>query len=244
VPVAKSLFDQQARLLEHLTSGAAIFADRDAPLDPMLVGISRSLLHLEANLSHQKRISKIAAILGRTFELLGDERAAIIREFVDACPPTHLGFIENARQFHGFLCSRRERRPVQPPYVHEVAACELALAEARVMAQDQEDIADWSSGLPPSSIRRRSGVVLLRCAYDIRPIFKKGGVIASPVESVTHLAIRMTRGDAQPKVFELAPAAFDLLRALDTWSNVSFGAISEPEIVWTLAECGLVEMRR
>jgi hypothetical protein len=243
VPVAKSLFDQQARLLDHLTSGGAIFADRDAPFDPMLDGISRGLLHLEANLSHQKRVSKITAILGRTFDLLGDERTAIIREFVSACPPTHIGFIENARQFHGFLCSRSERGLMQPPYVHEVAACELALAEARVMAQDQEDISDRSSSLPPSSIRRRPGVVLLRCAYDVRPIFKKDVERAIPVESVTHLAIRMTRGDAQPKIFDLAPAVFDLLTALDTWSDVSFGEISEPQIIWTLAECGLLEMR-
>jgi hypothetical protein len=74
------------------------------------------LLCLEARFSHEKRMAKIVTVFPKTFRLLGADRAAIVREaivreFVAACPPTDITRIENARQFHDFLCARWRHRP-------------------------------------------------------------------------------------------------------------------------------------
>src|SRR5262245_27702226 len=100
--MAGRLLDRQARLLEYLTSGGAIFRDqRAAPLDASLQGIDRRLLDLEARFSHEKRMEKIEAVFPMTFALLGADRDAIVRAFVKACPPLDIRRLENARQFHG-----------------------------------------------------------------------------------------------------------------------------------------------
>src|SRR5580704_1392903 len=174
-PMPTCLLDRQVRLLEYLTRGVVVFGDTDgAPLDKGLRGIDRQSLRLQARVSHEKRMRRIGAIFPRTFGLLGDSRDLIIREFTDACLPTSTGFIENARQFRDFIWHRRERQTVTPPYLHEVAACELGLAEARAFAEDWDRMADVERSQSRNSIRRHPGVVLLRCAYDIRSVFAKG----------------------------------------------------------------------
>ena len=85
--MAGQLLDRQARLLEYLTSGAAIFRDkRDVPLDPSLHGIDRGMLDLEARFSHEKRMEKIAAVFPATFEIAGRGQRTIIAR-VRRCMP-------------------------------------------------------------------------------------------------------------------------------------------------------------
>jgi hypothetical protein len=61
--MTKRLLDRQARLLEYLTSGDAIFDDGcGGPRDPILQGFDWALLHIEARFSHEKRMEKIAAV--------------------------------------------------------------------------------------------------------------------------------------------------------------------------------------
>ena len=240
--MAKGLFDRQARLLEYLTSGAAIFGEENsAPLDSALHGINPDLLHLEASLSHEKRISKLYAVFPRTFEVMTECRTAILHEFAIACPPRHIGVIENARQFHRFLCSRHEREPTQAPYLYEVATCELALAEVRVTGQNRQQVMDETRSVAPSSIRRRPGIVLLRCAYDIQPIFASAAAGGRPSERDTRLAIVMMPGTQHARVFEVAPAVFDLLSAIHGWSACD--AADLKGVIGELVACGLVEVR-
>src|ERR1700722_683741 len=104
-PMTTRLLDRQVRLLEYLTSSGAIFGDEtDAALDQSLQGIDRRMLHLEARFSQEKRMEKIIAVFPKTFRLLGADRVAIVRKFVEAWPPTDITRIENARQFYDFLC--------------------------------------------------------------------------------------------------------------------------------------------
>jgi hypothetical protein len=245
MPVAKGLFDRQARLLEYLTSGTAIFGEEnDALLDPALHGINLDQLHLEASLSHEKRISKIFAVFPRTFELMAEYRSLMLHEFAIACPPEHIGVIENARQFHGFLCSRQDREPTQAPYLHEVAACELALVEVRVTVQNRRETMDGIGSIAPGSIRRRPGIVLLRCTYDIQPIFAFATANGHPSERDTPLAIVMMPGARHARVFEVAPAVFDLLSALHDWSACPEldDTADLKGVIGELVECGLVEV--
>jgi hypothetical protein len=240
------LLDRQARLLEYLTSDGPIFGDeKDAPRDVALRGIDPRMLHLEARFSHGKRMQKITAVFPDTFRLLGANREAIIREFVTACPPTDISRIENARQFYDFLCARWRYRPSEPPYLRDVAACEFACAKVRVGAKVRGSGPAWGKHAPQGAVRRHPDVALLRCAHDIRPIFEAGSREAAPVERDTPLAIAMPPDAAHPKVFEVLPLVYDVLAAIDDWTDRSaLRATAEVDaLIRDLAEHGLVEVR-
>jgi hypothetical protein len=239
------LLDRQARLLEYLTGSGAIFGDeKDALPDHALRGIDPRMLHLEARFSHEKRMEKIIAVFPETFRLLGADRVAIVREFVEAWPPTDISRIENAGQFYDFLCARWRRQPSEPPYLRDVAACEFACAKVRVGAAVRASKPAKGEHVPQGGIRRRPDVALLRCVYDIRPIFEAGSGEAAPVERDTPLAIATPPDAVHPQVFELLPLVYDVLAILDDWTDRSaLGATPEvDELVRDLAEHGLVEV--
>jgi hypothetical protein len=245
--MAKRLLDRQVSLLAYLTSGAAIFGERDnASLDPALQDIDRALLHLEARFSHEKRMEKIVAVFPRTFEILGDRRAAITQEFVEACPPVDISRLANAGQFHNFF-STRGRRESAPPYLRDVMACELAFAKVRVAVEERELEAErGKTKRLHNVIRRCPGVALLRCIYDVRPIFEQGLNVTTPEKRDTALAVAMPPGAGDPLIFELLPVVFDLLAALDDWTDpVAFGETAEMEgLIADLLEHGLIEVGR
>jgi hypothetical protein len=241
-PVAKRLLHRQARLLEYLTSGDAIFGDgRDVHFDAALQGIDRALLHIEARFSHEKRMEKIAAVFPKTFALLGADRDAIMREFVEACPPVDISRIESALQFRDFLTARWQRQPPAACYLPDVTACELALAQVRIDGDGELTVnaVRTQAGLP--GIRRKPGVVLLSARFDIRPIFEGGSEGANLIERKVPLAIAHHAGE--PRIFELAPEVFDLLAALDRWVAVDEFPDSDG-LIADLTEAGLLEVRR
>jgi hypothetical protein len=245
--MAKRLLDRQISLLDYLTSGAAIFGGkRRAALDPALQGLDVGLLRLEARFSYEKRMEKIVGVFPNTFELLGDDQTAIVREFVRNCPPVDIGHLTNARQFHDFLSARWRRRRPKPPYLPDVASCELACATVGAAVDaDPQEIDNGRKGVPQGAIRRRRGVALLRCRYDVRPVFESGSARAVPEKRDTAIAVGMAPGTAQPQVFELPPAIFDLLAALDDWSDPAalHGTPGSTELVNELARHGLLEVR-
>jgi hypothetical protein len=242
------LLDRQVSLLNYLTSGAAIFGDqREAPIDRALRGIDLGLLHLEAHFSYQKRMEKIVAIFPNTFELLGNERTRIVRAFVETCPPVDIGHLTNARQFHDFLVARWRRRAPKPPYLRDVAACELACATVRAHVGDAgPEKENGKRRKLHRAIRRGPGAVLLRCAYDVRSIFEAGPGKAVPAKRDTPLAVALPPGVNQPQVFELPVAVFDLLSALDHWTDPAAltGMTDLDLLIRELADHGLLEVRR
>jgi hypothetical protein len=244
------LLDQQISLLEFLTSSASVFdGGTAAPHDHALHGIDGRLLHLEARLSHEKRMEKITAILPRTFEILGSDKAAIVREFIEAYPPVNISYIENARQFYEFLAARLGRLPAGPPYLGDVMACEFAFARAVVEA-DGHGLPSTDAGVlsAHAGIRRGRGVILLRCVYDIRALFEEGLGTTTPAARDTPLAIACPQDSDQPIVVEMLPLVFDLLDSLDEWTDPTTSGLDEtPELrqlVRELAERGLLEVRR
>ena len=243
----KRLLDLQVELLDYLTSSAAIFGDEpQAALDPALDGIDRGLLRLEARLSYGKRIDKIITVFPRTFEILGSETVPIVRAFVDTCPPFDIGRLANALQFHDFLVARWRHAPPKPSYLRDVAACELACATVRPGAESEgRRKTGRTSDAPRSGIRRHPGVVLLRCAHDIRPIFEERSMQAAPAERDTPLAISVSPTARHPRVCEGTPAVFDLLTALDDWADPApFCVTSDTtELVRALADHGLIQVR-
>ncbi len=240
------LLNRQISLLEYLTSSGAIFGDEgDASLDQALQGIDRGLLRLEACHSHEKRMGKIIAVFPRTFQILGAGQAAIVREFVEVCPPIDISRLENARQFYDFLCARWRHEPLEQPYLRDVTSCEFACAKVRVGAKARGLESAGDERAPRDGIRRHPDVILLHCAYNIRPIFESGVAEAAPVKRDTQLAIAIPPDAEHPKVFEVLPLVFDVLAVLDDWTDRSaLGSTPElDELICDLSQHGLVEVR-
>jgi hypothetical protein len=244
--MAMSLLERQVRLVEYMTSGAAIFGDnRGLSLTPAIEGIDRGLLQIEAHFSYAKRRDKIIAVFPTTFGLLGRSDAAILRDFVESCPPASISRLENARQFCRFLSSRWMREPSDPPYAPDVAACELACAEVDADVEERRQLERNEPDQRKSGIRRCRAVVLLRCAYDVRPIFETGFEQAVPTKRETRLAVAQPPGANGPLVSEVMPAVFDLLAALDDWVDPSEldAAPAFAKLLADLTAHGLVEAR-
>jgi hypothetical protein len=274
-PMAKPLLERQVSLIAHLTSVAAIFGGAGGSA-PDLEGIDPALLRVEARFSYAKRMEKITAVLPRTFELLGSSRDAHVRAFVESCPPTTLSRLENACQFHQYLVSCWTRQAPDPTYIGDVAAFEIAWAKVNADPEHRSsDRATRADRAPGSGVRRCLHVILLRCAYDIRLIFEAplptlpgtagvspapdhdrivaggtpavpGGEWAAPVKRDTPLVVALPPGADGPQVFEVAPAVFDLLSALDDWTDPQ-GLDVDPDFAKLIADLvrrGLVEVRR
>jgi hypothetical protein len=240
------LLDRQVRLLDYLTSTGAIFGEEGgATLDPALRGMDPRLLRLEACFSHAKRMEKIIAVFPKTYRLLGAERDAGVREFVNAYPPTDITRIENGRQFFDFLSSRWRLKSPEPPYLEDLAACEFACARVRVGIRAAHSEPARSGEPRRDVIRRHPDIVLLRCAYNIRPVIEDDAEEVAVVKRDTPLAIAMRDDAEQPKIIEVAPPVFGVLRALDDWTDRSeLGATSEAdELISELAQHGLIEAR-
>jgi hypothetical protein len=241
--MAKPLLERQVSLIEHLTSGAAIFGGAGGSV-PDLAGIDHALLRIEARFSCAKRMEKITAVLPATFELLGSSRDAHVRAFVERYPPTTLSGLENACEFHRYLASCWIREAPDPPYIGDVAAFEIACA--KVDADPERHRSDRTIGQDRAqrgSFRRCPNVILLRCAYDVRPIFETGAQNVVMRDTPLVIAMPSAVGDAQ--VLEVTPAIFDLLAALDDWTDPREVG-PEPyfaKLIVDLAARGLVEVR-
>jgi hypothetical protein len=239
------LLDRQVRLLEYLTSGSAIFGrDGEAPIPNALHGIDGRLLRLEAQFSHQKRIEKIKSVFPITFRLLERDCATMVGEFARAFPSAGVARIENAQQFYNFLCGRWQGAPPVPPYLKDVAACELAIARVRSgIAASQ---AEPTSGKPPrlGSIRRHPEVVLLRCAYDVRSIFEGGVTVTASTRRDTPLAIAIPPDAGHPRIFEISPLVFQALGMLDDWTDRSELGSEVDELIGELGRHGFIEVHR
>ena len=197
------------------------------------------MLYLEARFSHEKRMEKIAAVFATTFELLGASTTNLVREFADKCPPPDIGRIENARQFFEFLTERCKRTPLALPHVLDVAACELACAEARLRAGADTPPEPEMVDAPRPAVRRHPGIVLSRAAFDIRTVFESEDN-RTPARRDTPLAIAWISGE--PQIVELPAEVFDLLTALDSWTALD-ELPGADELIADLTQSGILERR-
>jgi len=187
-------------------------------------------------------MEKIGWVLTTTFDLLGGNRALIIREFVEACPPQGISWLENARQFHEFLSARWQHETPEPPYLPDVAAYELAYATVRAGQSHQTAALDAQAG----AVRRRPDAVLLRCAYDIRPILEGRAGGTGPDRRETLIAVAMLPGTDEPLVSELSADLFAFLEMLDQFADPAiFEDVPELDsLIADLLARGLIEVRR
>src|SRR5262245_59134969 len=242
--MANRLLDRQLSLVEYLTSRSAIFGDEQRSSSPAApAGLDLSLLVVEARFGYAKRMEKITAVLPKTFELLGACRDEIVRDFIASCPPATISRLDNARQFHGYLTERWRREAPEPPYLCDVAACELAYAAADA---DLGEPAQRANAGPEHAIRRSSSAILVRCAYDVRSVFEMGMDKAVPTKRETLLVVALPAGAAaDPRIVEVPAAVFDLLAALDEWTEppALAGSADLQRLLADLVEHGLIEVR-
>jgi hypothetical protein len=93
------------------------------------------------------------------------------------------------------------------------------------------------------NIRRRRGVIALRCAHDIRSIFEGASGEVVPPKCDAAFVVTLPRGSREVRILQVAPVAFDLLARLDDWVDPrTLGAIGELEnLVSYLAAHELIE---
>jgi hypothetical protein len=245
--MADRLLDRQTSLLEYLTSGAAIFGNSgDTSRECPLYGIDGGLLRLEAHYSHEKRMAKIEWVLGRTLNLLGANRALVVRDFAEACPPLSPGCLENARQFHDFLLARWRNETPEPPYLPDVALFELAYAAPHRDTMRQDQAPANASGARCGAIRRHPNVEIIRCAYDIRPILEERVGETAPVRCDIRLAITALPGAVEPVVCALSCELFAVLEMLDEFvdPDIFQDTPGADELITSLVAGGILEVSR
>src|SRR5262249_43411199 len=155
---------------------------------------------------------KIVSAFPCTFEIMGGEdRADIVHDFVEACPSVDIRRIENARQFYDFACARWQKKPPQPSYLRDVAACELAMADLRNKGKGQSQPVAAGRAV---RFRRNREAVFLPCAYDVRPIFE-GSVSETVERRDLMLAILIPLRSNEPAIFEVPAPVYALLVELD-----------------------------
>lgn len=246
-----TLLERQTELLAYLTSAPAIFGSgQDDELPPLLRGMDRVRLGFEARFSHEKRMEKLERVFPRTLDLLKAERTELFQAFAEACPPTSIGLLETAQQFLDFLSEQQRSRPCRSNYACDVARCELALAKARFR---RDEFPRRGRRSPPAhgdaagahAVRRAESVALVRCEHDVRSLFERSPALAAPRRRDTPLVIAQSRAALEPEIFEIPPALFDLLAALDHWTERSClgrkpGADA---LIADLVKRGLLEVR-
>jgi len=246
--MTRRLLDRQVSLIHYLTSGPAIFGQTDQRgTGPTVDGIDRRLLGIEARFSFEKRMAKIQDVFPRTLALMRADHNTLFRAFVEAYPPVDIGRLKNARQFHDFLSARWRLHQAEPRWLPDVAACELAFATARVLAQSNTTTPATSSPRNGRTwVRRSPAVVLLRCAHDIRVLFENSAVAEDPVARDVRLAVVAQPGADHPVILEFASEAFDLLDSLDEWvdQDAFLDVDHASSLVADHAAAGLIEIRR
>jgi hypothetical protein len=235
------LLDLQTSLLEYLTSAAAIFGDRPVSPDHDLHGVDIGRLRLEARFSFDKRVAKISSVFPRTFAIFTGDWAPVLREFVDAQPPVDIGRLRNAQQFFDFLSQRSDNAQMEPPWLLDVAACELAFAQVRAHAEVGESaIAD----IVPGAVRCRPGAVLLRCTHDVRSVFEDRAGKGAGVKRPTLLAVFILPHVDRLQICDVGGEVFDLLSACRQWTDpATLDLVGSNELLSDLAGRGLLELR-
>jgi hypothetical protein len=205
----QSLHERQHNVLAYLTNPRKFDGD---PAELGLEGMDLDRLRLMGTMSLGKRIDKIHSALPRTFEYLANDSSLSISEFASQYPPLSATRADNAIQFidylHGVWCEE----PVDPAFLPDLVALELAMAIAT--AVEPEDPETDRTRTPRGSLRLPPGTQLLRCRFDIRPLFDNSVERRAPIERNLCLVVVMPADAQQPRVFEVKPDAYAMLKRI------------------------------
>jgi hypothetical protein len=250
---AEELLDLQSRLVTCLTSPHAVResqagvagARRLSFLDPDLVDLLSSLYR-------GKRLDKLAKVFPQTLAYLAPEMPTLAAEFLTRHPPLNADSYTAGCQFYGFLKRRWRAQPPAPPFLQDLAYCELARVglERQVIPPLTAALA---GGVVPGEwravIRRRRGVRLCACEYDIRPMFgpnERGR--PTVVRHAVWIVMSRPLAAASGRMYGIAENLFQLLRGWQRWTAVdvrsgSAGAGQVLGMLQQLEQLGFIEVR-
>ena len=186
-----------------------------------LAGIEPRILDILSRMALGKRIEKIKKLLPITCAYLrpGIEQMAIA--FASKHPPLSAESFYNACQFYGFLQRIWKVELAEPPFMPDVIYCELAVVAVgseRHWKKKAKNRSCRKHKRSPSRIPRSRAVRLRRCSYDIEALLDgrdRGGVMVR--QRPVCLVVSRPLSAGKPKVFEVAPGVFELIRSLDRW---------------------------
>ena len=199
--------------------------DRQAPIDPALQGIDRGMLHLEARFSHEKRMEKIAGGFSRDASICW--APAWTASCADSSTPARRWISAGSRTRASSTISCRRAGDASHPrraYLPDVAACELACAHVRVAPQmhrrhrRQQPVDTAARRHSPQARCRAAALPPTISGRSSRTAAGHGARSKRETTAGRHFA--SSNGD-QPQIFELAPAIFDLLTALERWVDIA-----------------------
>ena len=245
------LIGRQASLLRHLTSEAFIFGTKDlesAILDPDLQGMDIGRLRLEAEFSHEKRINRIRETFARTASLFGVRFNRISRQFAVARRPRSYERYTDAKDFFDWFVDGPAEDSSVPEYAADVARVEIALARARKFRVTEAEEAALEARPDDRSSRwylTHPCTALLRCRFDVGPLFAVQRSGESIVRRDVPLVILASRRKRPPEILEVVPDAFELLERSQKWSRLEPGttgseSASTEALVIDLQALGLV----
>jgi hypothetical protein len=218
----RTLLDRQVELLRCLTGAELLFAANEvccaAARKSAPDGISVAHLRLEAEISFQKRMTRIANVLKRTCFYLGGQLPQLRRDFAAAHPPGSYRSYDEASRFYQFLLSCWQSLPPTPPFIVDVARLEMASARAKLF-RAAENLAAPAIALKSVQqrplVRLAPGVEVLLMDYDLRPIFEQSSGWRTPVRRRHFLMIA-----PGPKIVEMAAAVASPLQQMETWTGL------------------------
>jgi hypothetical protein len=249
----EELFDLQSTLVACLTSPNAVResqsgvngARRLSFLDPDLVDLLSSLYR-------GKRLDKLAKVFPQTLAYLASEMPTLTREFLARHPPLNADSYTAGCQFYGFLKRHWHAHPPSPPFLQDVAYCELARValERQVGLPPAAALAgDSTPEQPQVFIRCRRGVRMRACGYDIRPLFDpdeqgQPAIARQPVWIVMSRPLAAASG----RMYGVAEKLFALLGSWRRWTAVdlrSDSSVAEQTLgmLRQLEQLGFIEVR-
>jgi len=221
----KELFELQSALVTCLTDPAALSEFKSgAAAWKKLSFVDPGLMDFLSSLYVGKRIDKLTRIFPLTLEYLAPEMDELIPEFVKRHPPINADSYTAGCQFYHFLRRRWLTQSPDPPFLPDLAYCELARVGVE-KAPQAGGPAVLTDGYPVGAaiaIRRRRGVRLHVCEYNVQPLFAPEGYQGEPIaHEVMCVVLSRPLASYAGKIYFMDQALFGLLRNLNSWTRIS-----------------------
>ena len=246
--VAEPLFERQKAIIEFLADPAAFLCPRSEDnANRLLADLNADRLRLVGTLCLAKRLRKITAILPKTMWCLREREPNFFQDFASKYPPVSAQRYYNARQFYEYLCHAWRRKGARPPFIKDLARCELAVAYVRGRSPESKLAPTGFSqhGLYACAIRRSPDIKLLQCRYDVRTLLDPLGAAVSVKKRLVCLLFLPAGSRSGVRVFEITPQLYRFLASLKHWCCINdFNVDRETETaIGEFVENGIVEVR-
>ena len=241
----QKLIDFQNEVLAALTD-PDVFARRAASHEVRLPhGVDIDKVRVVGRLAFSKRIRKIKAVLPWTFHHLRGNVSLLLEDFGRKYPPHSASRYDNAAQFTTYLGEDAGQLLSTWPFLPDLAACELAIAQAQQVVAPSAARYRHTTWRPDALIRRAPHLGMVRCRFDVQRLLSGEPREPSTVEKrPVSLLVLPPTDVAQVRVFEVSPDIYQLLADLHEWSRIGELIEPPPHILGNLLKLRVIEVGR